>query len=60
MAEGKKAALDAHEPTIKIELRCIEPGNFEAAPEPLNALEQSLRNIATSPWHTITETKTEE
>jgi SAM-dependent methyltransferase len=43
-----------------IQLRCIEPGDFEAAPEPLNALEQSLRNIATSPWHTTKETKTKE
>lgn len=36
-----------------IELRCIEPGDFDVSPEPLNALEQSLRNISTSPWHTM-------
>jgi len=40
-----------------IELRCIEPGDFEAPPEPLNTLEQSLRNISTSPWHTTTGTR---
>ena len=40
-----------------IELRCIEPGDFVAPPEPLNALEQSLRNISTSPWHTTTGTR---
>jgi|GEM_PF-1928234 len=42
-----------------IELRCIEPGDFEASPEPLNALERSLRNIATSPWHTTSGTSEE-
>ena len=40
-----------------IELRCIEPGDFEAAPEPLNELEQSLRQISTSAWHTSSESK---
>jgi SAM-dependent methyltransferase len=34
-----------------IELRCIEPGDFNVSPEPLNELERSLRNISTSPWH---------
>ena len=34
-----------------IELHCIEPGDFEPAPEPLNKLERSLRNASTSPWH---------
>lgn len=37
-----------------IELRCIEPGEFDVSPEPLNALEHSLRNISTSAWHTMT------
>lgn len=36
-----------------IELRCIEPGDFEPPPQPLNALEQSLRKIATTPWHSV-------
>ena len=36
-----------------IELRCVEPGDFNVPPEPLNELEKSLRNISTSPWHTI-------
>ena len=40
-----------------VELRCIEPGDFENPAEPLNKLEQSLREISTSPWHTITGTK---
>lgn len=40
-----------------IELRCIEPGDFEPPPGPLNELEQSLRNISTSPWHTTTGTR---
>jgi len=26
-----------------------------AAPEPLNALERTVRNISTSAWHTTTE-----
>jgi SAM-dependent methyltransferase len=34
-----------------IELRCIEPGDFEPSPQPLNTLEQSLRKISTTPWH---------
>lgn len=37
-----------------IELRCVEPGNFPPLPGPLNELEQSLRDISTSPWHTTT------
>ena len=37
-----------------IELRCIEPGDFDVSPEPLNKLEKSLRNISTSAWHTTT------
>jgi len=37
-----------------IELRCIEPGDFGVAAEPLNALEKSLRNISTSAWHAMT------
>ena len=37
-----------------IELRCVEPGDFGIAPEPLNELERSLRNMSTSPWHTLT------
>jgi hypothetical protein len=40
-----------------IELRCIEPGDFTPPPEPLNELEESLRNISTSPWHTTTGTR---
>lgn len=40
-----------------IELRCIEPGDFDTPEGPLNKLEQSLRNISTSPWHTTTETR---
>ncbi len=40
-----------------IELRCIEPGDFEPSPKPLNTLEQSLRGISTSPWHTTTGTR---
>jgi hypothetical protein len=38
-----------------IELRCIEPGDFDADPEPLNALEQSLRKVSTSAWHITTD-----
>ena len=34
-----------------VELQCVEPGDFGVAPEPLNQLEQSLRNATTSPWH---------
>lgn len=37
-----------------IELRCIEPGDCGVSAEPLNELEKSLRNISTSPWHTMT------
>lgn len=37
-----------------IELRCVEPGEFGVAAEPLNELERSLRNVSTSPWHTLT------
>lgn len=40
-----------------IELRYVEPGDFAPPSEPLNKLENSLRNIMTSPWHTITESK---
>ncbi len=36
-----------------IEIRCIEPGDFQVAPEPLNDLEKSPRNIFTSAWYTI-------
>ena len=42
-----------------IELRCIEPGDFETGPEPLHALEKSLRNSSTSAWHSINEHKEE-
>jgi len=37
-----------------VELRCIEPGDFDVSPEPLNALEKSMCNISTSPWHAMT------
>ncbi len=37
-----------------VELRCVEPGDFDVASEPLNELEKSLRNMSTSPWHTLT------
>jgi len=37
-----------------IELRCVEPGDFGVAAEPLNELERSLRNVSTLPWHTLT------
>ena len=37
-----------------IELRCIEPGDFGVSAGPLNELEKSMRDIATSPWHTLT------
>jgi len=37
-----------------IDLRCIEPGDFGVAAEPLNELEKSLRKMSTSPWHTLT------
>jgi hypothetical protein len=40
-----------------IELRCIEPGDFAPPPDTLNELEESLRNISTSPWHTTTGTR---
>jgi cyclopropane fatty-acyl-phospholipid synthase-like methyltransferase len=40
-----------------IELRCVEPGEFEVAPDALNELEMSLRNCATTPWHTVIEKK---
>lgn len=40
-----------------IELRCIEPGDFAPLPGPLNELEESLRHISTSPWHTTTGTR---
>lgn len=43
-----------------IELRCIEPGEFEPRSAPLNELEQSLRDMTTSRWHNttrITETR---
>jgi hypothetical protein len=36
-----------------IELRCIEPGDFDTGSEPLHALEKSLRNSSTSAWHNI-------
>jgi len=36
-----------------IELRILEPGDFRIAAEPLNELETSLRNMSTSPWHTL-------
>ena len=42
-----------------IELRCIEPGDFETGSEPLHALEKSLRNSSTSAWHNINENKEE-
>jgi len=41
-----------------VELRCIEPGDFEEPPDLLHALEKSLRNIATTPWHTVIHNKT--
>lgn len=40
-----------------IELRCVEPGDFAPAADTLNELEESLRNISTSPWHTTTGTR---
>lgn len=40
-----------------IELRCIEPDDFTPLSGPLNELEQALRNIATTPWHTTTGTR---
>ena len=40
-----------------VELRCIEPDDFTPLSGPLNELEQSLRNIATTPWHTTTGTR---
>ena len=36
-----------------IELRCIEPADFETGSEPLHTLEKSLRNSSTSAWHNI-------
>jgi len=42
-----------------IELRCVEPGDFGVAAEPLNELEKSLRKMSTSPWHTLTMHKDE-
>ena len=36
-----------------IELRCIEPGDFDTGSEPLHTLEKSLRNSSTSAWHNI-------
>lgn len=38
-----------------IEVRCIEPGDFKVPPDALNELEKTLRNISTTPWHTIIE-----
>lgn len=40
-----------------VELRCIEPGDFDNGSEPLHALEKSLRNSSTSAWHNIIEKK---
>lgn len=40
-----------------IELRCVEPGDFAPSPDTLNELEESLRNISTSPWHTTSGTR---
>lgn len=43
-----------------IELRCIEPGDFETGSEPLHALEKSLRGSSTSAWHYINENSEED
>jgi hypothetical protein len=40
-----------------IEVRCTEPGDFNVPPDALNELEKTLRNITTTPWHTITGNK---
>jgi len=36
-----------------VEMRCVEPGDFDVDPEPLNRLEAEIRGHTTSPYHSI-------
>jgi hypothetical protein len=39
--------------TNLVEMRCVESGDFDVDPEPLNRLETEMRGHTTSPYHSI-------